>query len=257
MIKEDFEKRLTQEDICHAKSIIDEAHAYNVNIIINVGTSLIESENSIALANAYSCVYASVGIHPTDGTNNWKEQMSTLEKNLINDYHHKIVGVGECGIDLYHKPYQLSLQEDLFKAQIELALRYDRALIIHSRDASHETMMILDQYLKDIKRATMHCFSYDLSLATELVQKGFMLGIDAPVTYPKNSVLRTVVQQIPLTAIVLETDAPFLPPQEERGKKNHPRTIKRIAEEIARLRHESVETVARQTTLNAKKLFAL
>ena len=103
----------------------------------------------------------------------------------------------------------------------------------------------------------MHCFSYDAGYANQILEWGFVLGIGGTITYPKNDLLRQIVQTVPLTSIVLETDAPFLPPQIIRGKQNHPKHIKTVAEFIAQLRNEPFETVAQQTTENAQKLFGL
>lgn len=257
MIKETFDVPLTEQEIISAQLIINEASKHHVTTIINVGTSVMESKNCVNLSLAYPNLYATIGIHPTDATPHWKQELTELMIILKNDHKKKIVGIGECGIDLYHKPHNLVLQKDLFKAQIEWSLEKNLALIIHSRNASHETLMILDEYSNDIKRATMHCFSYDLSIAQELIKKGYMLGIDAPITYPKNNELRIIAQTIPLSHIILETDAPFLPPQKERGKKNHPLHIATIAQYIAELRNETFEHIAAQTTKNAFTLFGL
>lgn len=248
---------LTHDQISAAKPYIESAAQSKVTTIINVGTTLIESLNSIALAQKYPSVYASIGLHPTDCTDTWKHDFKELKKLMINKKAHKIVAIGECGIDLYHPGYNIQRQQDAFKAQIELALEHDVAIIIHSRNAAHETLAIIDTYKQNITRATMHCFSYDESIARDIIGMGCMLGIDGPITYKKNDELRTVATNIPLEHIVLETDAPFLPPQIIRGKQNEPQHIATIAAFIAELRNTTVETIATQTTANARKLFNL
>ncbi len=169
----------------------------------------------------------------------------------------KIVGIGECGIDMHYTDYNFSRQRDAFKAQIELALEHNLALVIHSRDAYDETLHILEEYRYNLTHVVMHCFSYDQAFAHTVTQWNFMLGIGGTITYPKNNELRTVVQSINLKHIVLETDAPFLPPQTMRGKQNHPQHIKDIAENIAHIRGESFDIIAQQTTRNALSLFKL
>ena len=160
-------------------------------------------------------------------------------------------------MDMHYPDYNLARQRDAFKAQIELALEHNLALIVHSRDAYDETLRILEEYKNNIRGAVMHCFSYDRAYADTVIAWNFVLGIGGTVTYPKNNELRTIVQNIDLQHIVLETDAPFLPPQSMRGKQNHPKYIRDIAEYIAQLRGESFDVIANQTTQNALALFKL
>lgn len=257
LVKDEFDTYLTQEQIKKAKVFIEEAARCDVTTIINVGTSFVESTNCVSLAHEYKNLYATIGIHPTDGTSEWRKEIAQFKTLLKDKIAKKIVGIGECGIDMYRPGYNLPLQQDLFKAQIELALENDLGLVVHSRNAADETLKILEQYKHDITRAVLHCFSYDLAIAQEVISWGFYVGIDAPITYPKNNELRDIVKTIPLSGMVLETDAPFLPPQELRGKKNHPKHIVDIAQRIAAERGESVELIAQETTKNALRLFGL
>jgi TatD DNase family protein len=255
MTKDSFDTPLQQSDITKAKTIIEQARDATVSLIINVGTRKIENQNCILLAQNFDSVFATVGIHPND-SDTWQEDLELMKKWLQKKEENKIVGIGECGIDMHYPDYDLQRQRDAFKAQIELALEHDLALIVHSRDAYDETLRILEEYKNNISRATMHCFSYDQAFARTVTNWGFMLGIGGPITYPKNNELRAVVTSTDLKNIVLETDAPFLPPQAIRGKQNHPKEIATIAHYIAELRGESFETVAQQTTENALNLIS-
>jgi TatD DNase family protein len=258
IVKNEFDRPLTADEISAAQTIINNARDVGVSIIINVGTNVIESENCYKLAEKYDTCFAAVGIHPTDATHDWKNDIKKLHAMIQKDARKKIVAVGECGIDRYHKGYNAQLQEDVFKAQIELALEHNLALSIHSRDAADETLDILLPYKGQLQQAVMHCFSYDQAIASEVVDNfGFFIGIDAPITYPKNEILRSVVNTMPLEAMVLETDAPFLPPQQLRGKQNSPEHIATIANFMADLRGQPFEAVAAITTANAKRLFRL
>ena len=256
MIKPTFDTPLQPSDLPQAQMIIEQAHVHNVNIIINVGTRAVENQNCILLARTFDSVFATVGIHPND-SDTWQEDFELLKKWVASKEEYKIVGVGECGIDRHYPDYNLNRQRDAFKAQIELALEHDLALVIHSRDAYDETLRILEEYKNNISRATMHCFSYDQAFATTVIDWNCVLGIGGTITYPKNEELRTVVKNVALKNIVLETDAPFLPPQAIRGKQNHPKEIVTIAQYIADLRNESFEQVAEVTTQNALALFKL
>lgn len=255
MVKEQFDTPLTSTELERSQEIVAQAAEHQVPIIINVGTSVIESLNCLALARRYPHVYAAVGIHPNDTTPHWKEDIVQLRTMLSANDHTKIVGIGECGLDFHYPEYDKSRQYDAFKAQIELALEYDRALIVHSRDAYDETLSILEPFKNDIKRGVMHCFSYDMAFAQQVIEWHYVLGIGGTVTYPRNEELRTIVRTIPLEKIVLETDAPFLPTQSMRGKKNHPQYIRAIAEYIAQLKQVSFESVAQKTTTAACTLF--
>lgn len=257
MIKKDFDILLSDENLQIARTIIEQSYDNDVKILLNVGTSLIESINSVKLSKKFDNVYSSIGIHPNDLNDNFKEELNKLSKLLIDKENNKIVAIGECGLDFHYPNYNLSRQIEAFKIQIDLALSNNMPLIVHSRDAYQETLEILSKFYSNSHKAvgTIHCFSYDLSFAKEAIALGFKIGIDAPITYPKNNGLRDVTKSINLTNILLETDAPFLPPQIIRGKQNHPLYIKTIANFIANLIGISYEEVAKQTTDNAQKIF--
>ncbi len=255
MVKKDFDVVLTESQIMQAQQIVDDAKKSGVTTIINVGTSFIESKNSVMLAQKIDNVFATIGIHPNDATLLWHKELKELELFLKKKEEYKIVGVGECGIDRHYKGYDLQRQYDAFKAQIELALTYDVALVIHSRDAYDETLRFLEEYVRHAPRAIMHCFSYDKTFADQVIAWKFKLGIGGTVTYPNNNTLREVVTAINLGDFVLETDAPFLPPQTIRGQQNNPREIKTIAHYIAALKNEPFEAIAQQTTANAYDIF--
>jgi TatD DNase family protein len=278
LIKEPFDRILTQEEVEKSELFITEAIQNSVKLLINVGTSLVESQNCVAIAERFSSCYATVGIHPNDCTEFWLDDFKKIEElvkkkestsavapsGLWRDSHAevltkagKIVGIGECGIDRHYPDYNLNRQYDAFRAQIELALRHDLGLVIHSRDAYDETLKILEEYKTDLTRAVMHCFSYDAAFAHYCFNRGIYLGIGGTITYPKNNLLREIVTTMPLDNLVLETDAPFLPPQSLRGQKNHPKNILLIAQYIAELRKLPLEELAHRTTQNALKLFGL
>jgi len=176
---------------------------------------------------------------------------------IQNKQEKKIVGIGECGLDFHYPDFDKQRQIDAFRSQIELALNHSLALVIHSRDAADETLDVLHEYKNDLRQGVFHCFSYDASIAREAIALGFVLGIGGTITYPKNEELRTIVHNITLEQFILETDAPYLPPQYMRGKPNHPAEIRTIAEYIAKLREESFEKIAKHTTQNAFRVFGI
>ena len=248
----------TTEEIMHANSIIQQANDADTKLIINVGTDLVESITCIKLAQLYKNCFAIVGIHPNDATENWKREFDQIAQLVKNKDENKIIGIGECGIDMHYENYNLTRQEDAFKAHIELALQYDLALSIHSRDAAEETFKVIDEYAKESNfRGIMHCYAYDQGYADQAINFGLKLGIGGTLTYPKNEILRSIVKTVQLEDIVLETDAPFLPPQVMRGQQNSPANIKIVAQYIAQLRQTSYENIADTTTATVKRLCKL
>lgn len=257
IIKPTFDVLLQKNDFEKVRNILQEAEKNHVTKIINIGTSLIESENSVAIAKTFSNIFTSVGIHPTDLQPEWQKDLKNISKLVKNKNENKIVAIGECGIDKYHQPFDLQRQKDGFKAQIELALENNLALVVHSRNAPEETLYSLEEFKKEIKRCVIHCFSENIDFAKTVTSWGFYLGIGGTITYPKNNELRQIIQTIGLEKIVLETDSPFLPPQIIRGKTNYPKYIYEIAQFISNLLDTSFDLVAKQTTNNAKKLFEI
>ncbi len=258
MIKKKFDVPITSAQLPQAELIIKQAHQDQVKYIINVGTSLIESQNCVQLAKAFEKVYASVGIHPNDCTQNWRADLKEIEQLLIKKEQNKIVGIGECGFDRHYPGYNIQRQKDAFKAQVELALEHNLPLIIHTREAADETLTALEEYKNESTfRGVIHCFSEDLSFAQQAIEWNFVIGIGGTLTYPTNDIVRTVAKTIALEKIILETDAPFLPPQVIRGQENHPKYILTIAEFLADLRNQPLKEVATQTTRNALTLFSI
>lgn len=256
MIKDPFDVALTREQVIAAQTIVNQAQQHGITTIINVGTSLVESRNCIELARTYAPVYASIGIHPNDCTQTWRTDFDELKKLLRNKQEHKIVALGECGLDFHYPDFNKQRQLDAFKAHLECALEYALPVIVHTRQARDETLRALEPYAGELQ-ATIHCFSEDLSFAQQVIAWKLYIGIGAPITYPKNERLRQIVTAVDLSSIVLETDAPFLPPQSLRGKQNHPQHIALIAQFIAQLRGTTHHDVAQQTTRNALTLFGI
>jgi TatD DNase family protein len=244
IIKKEHEVTLSTNCLSAITQIVNEASEHNVTTIINVGTSIIESSNSIMIAQHNRQVYASVGIHPTDLTLDWKEDMLILAKWAKHKNENKIIAIGECGLDLFHKKTSLSLQQDGFKAQIEIALENELPLVIHSRNAYDETLRAIEPYIKQSLTGVFHCFSYDIDFAQQAIDWGFMLGIGGTITYPKNEILRDVVRTC-------------LPVQSMRGKMNHPLYISTIAQAVADIRQTAKDAIATTTTNNAYQLFKI
>lgn len=257
LVKDSFDTPLQEPDYEGAKVAINNASAHGVEILINVGTSLIESKNCIELAKRFTKNYAVIGIHPNDITHEWQKEIKVLDAWAADKEALKIVGIGECGMDFHYPDYNVQLQKDVFRAQIELALKHDLALVVHTRDARDETLRVIEEYHKEIKRGIIHCFSEDQAFAKQVIEWGFAIGLGGTITYPKNNHLRAIAIATPLSNIVLETDTPFLPPQSLRGKKNTPANIALIGAYLAELKKLPTEDIERETTLTARSIFKI
>lgn len=259
MVAKKPDEPLCDEHFPHIEQIVTQAHHVGVQTIINVGTGISESINAVVLARRFASVYATVGIHPEDVSQyahqSVRASLAPLREQLAHKEENKIVAIGEVGLDFFHKPYDKQLQIDFFKAQIELALEYHLPLTIHIREAGDEVVKVLEEYCHDGIRGVIHCFLQNESVAQTVLAWGLYVGLDAPITYPKNNDLRELFKKIPLERILLETDAPFLPPQQYRGKQNTPAYIPLIAAALAALRDIDTAVVEDVTTANAQKLF--
>lgn len=256
LVDENVDRSFSEREYETAWHIISQAKTKNITTIITIGsTNLQDSVNCCLLAKNFSSVYAAIGIFPHDSKPSWKQDLQNLIP-LLKEYD-KIVAIGECGLDFHYPDFQEQRQKDVFKAQIELALEYNKALIIHTRQAPDQTLRIVDEFKHHNLRGVFHCFSEDLAYAQYVISLGFYIGIPATITYPKNNRLREIVSAVGLNNIVLETDAPFLPPQHMRGKQNHPEQIATIAEYISQMLSCPIEEIAKKTTHNAQKLFQL
>lgn len=234
---------------CHITSeyydnILEVISKMKDNIIIVSGTNKEDIKEVISLCN-YKNIYGTIGIYPTE-----ELDLKIIEDNINNK---KIVGIGEIGLD-YHLEHNKEEQKNKFIKQLDLARKYNKTVVIHTRDAIQDTYDILKNY-KDLKKV-IHCYSGSLEMAKEFIKIGCRLGIGGVLTF-KNSKLKDVVKEIDLKYLLLETDSPFLAPEPLRGTKNEPYNVIYVAKKIAEIKNVSLEEVLDITTLNAKDQFDL
>ena len=224
--------------------------------IINIGCSIESCKSTLELTKQYPFVYGAMGIHPSDIGDLNEDTFLWLREQVKKE---KVVAVGEIGLDYYwDKEEEVQKNQRIwFRRQLELAKESNLPVIIHSRDAAADTMEIMKEaYVQGIK-GVIHCFSYSKEQAQEYVKMGYYIGVGGVVTFKNGKKLKSVVEAIPLTSIVLETDCPYLAPEPNRGKRNESAYIQYVAEEIARLKGISVEEVLTQTEINAKQVYQL
>ncbi|MBS4013942.1 MAG: TatD family hydrolase [Bacteroidetes bacterium] len=221
-------------------------------LLPNVDIDTVESMMGLANQFPDNC-HPMMAIHPTSIKEDYKEKLEEIKHLLFNG---NFIAVGETGIDLYWDKTFYNEQVFSFEQHIEWAIKLDLPIVIHSRKSLDEIVKVLDNYKSSNIKGVFHCFPGNLIQAKKVIERGFYLGIGGVVTY-KNSDMSKVVSEIPLEWLLLETDAPYLPPVPHRGKRNESAYIPIIAEKVAELKGVSLEEVARITTDNAKKVFNL
>lgn len=224
-----------------------------VGTIVNISASCDSCRMVVELAGRYPFMYAAVGIHPDHVGGLDEKAFSKMEELLDN---RKVVAVGEIGLDYYWDNESHDLQRKWFIRQLELARRHNLPVVIHSRDAAADTLEVMKEHAQGLK-GVIHCFSYSRELAREYVKMGFYIGVGGVVTFKNAKKLKEVVEEIPLTSIVLETDCPYLAPEPYRGKRNNSLYISYVAKEIARIKNVDYDTVVRQTEANAIELYGI
>lgn len=196
--------------------------------------------------------FAMMGLHPTSvQPDTYEAELSLVETWLGQRIW---AGIGETGIDLYWDKTTLGIQQIAFARQCEWARELGRPIIIHSRNANREAIEVVRQAQDGRLRGIFHCFSGTVEEAKEMIELGFMLGVGGTLTYPKSE-LPEVLREIPLEHIVLETDAPYLPPVPHRGKRNESAFIRHTAEALSEAKVLPIAEIARTTTANALRMF--
>lgn len=224
----------------------------NVGLIVDPGCDLLSSRDAIALAEKYDFVYAAVGWHPEDIDKLTEESFAELIKLAE---HPKCVAVGEIGLDYYWDAEHKDEQKTLFIRQIELALKLDKPVIVHDREAHGDCFDIVCSYPE--LRGVFHCYSGSAEMAVELLKRGWYLGFDGPITYKNARKSIEVLEICPLDRMVIETDSPYLTPVPNRGKRNDSSNLKYVIEKIAEVKGVSPEEIERVTFENGKKLYAM
>ncbi|MEO5910748.1 MAG: TatD family hydrolase [Pelobium sp.] len=218
----------------------------------NVDSASIPLVMGMSEAYPKNC-FPMLGLHPCDVKENYQEELAIIREASTK---HQIYAIGEIGIDLYWDKTFLTAQQDAFKTQINWAKELGLPFVIHCRDAFDEVFEVLEEMNDEQMRGIFHCFTGNLAQAHQAIELGFLLGIGGVVTYKKAG-LAAVVEQLPLSSIVLETDAPYLAPVPFRGKPNESSYLVHIAQKIADLKQTSMEEIAEITTANSVKVFGL
>lgn len=231
--------------------VLDTLPQKDVFAVVNAGADIESSVKSIEISKEYNYVYASVGIHPENIPDEKCDYINILENLLKNE---KVVAVGEVGLDYHYSKDRKKEQLKLFEDQIILAIKHNLPVIVHDREAHRDTMDLLKKYNP---KGIVHCFSGSVEMAKEVIKLGMYIGIGGLITFKNAKTAVSVVENIPLSSIVLETDAPYMTPVPFRGTRCNSSHIKYTAEKIAEIKKINVDEVLKITKENACKIFNL
>ena len=233
--------------------VVARAGRAGITHMVTISTHLSRFERVKAVAERFSNVFCSVGIHPHEaGT----EAEVSVDELVRLAEHPKVVGIGETGLDFYYEHSPRDVQERQFRTHIEAARRTGLPLIVHTRDADTDTIRIMEEeHEKGAFPGLIHCFSASRELAARMVALGLYISFSGIVTFKKADELREVAKVLPEDRILVETDSPYLAPVPRRGKRNEPAFTAFTAACIADLRGVSAAEIARTTTANFKRLF--
>lgn len=227
----------------------------NVQYIVNVGASMQGVLDTVSLMEKYDLVYGALGIHPDHAGDLTEKEMEQLHALLQKE---KAVAVGEIGLDYYWDKASREVQKKWFAEQLHLASELELPINVHSREASQDSFdLICAEHAKrpGFRGGIIHCYSGSPEMAREYVKRGYHIGIGGVVTFKNARVLKEVAAQIPLEAIVVETDCPYLAPMPYRGKRNSSLFIPYIIEEIARIKEVPPQEVEMATYRNACRVY--
>lgn len=243
-----------QDDLLINKvdEIVNEANENNIKYMIVSGSDAVSNRKAIELAEQYDIVYATVGYHPNDVKEINESDYILLKEQATHD---KVVAVGEIGLDYYWDDSYKDLQKDAFKRQVSIAQEINKPIVVHSRDAINDTYDILKETDAKSIGGVIHAYSSSAEMATKFIDINFLIGIGGTLTFKNNNKTKRVVSEIPLSYILLETDAPYLTPVPFRGKINEPKLIRYVVSEIANIKGINEQEVMNVTTENAIELF--
>lgn len=219
---------------------------------IGTGNGPPDLEAGLRLADRYAHIYCTVGVHPHHAAKATDQTILELEALLR---HPKVLAIGEMGLDYHYNFSPPEIQREVFIAQLHLAARYNKPIVIHTREAWDDTFAILEEHWKG--KGIMHCFSGGPEEARRSLALGFHISFAGVVTFPKATSLQAAARQVPADRILIETDAPYLAPVPYRGKRNEPAFVAHTARKLADLRSSTPEEIARLTTFNFRTLMGL
>lgn len=241
---------LTKEFFEDVDKVIKDATNNDVVRYISDADSIESCYEMIELAKTHDNVYITLGIHPENCSDSFEELEKLIRENIDNS---KFIAIGEIGLDYHYGKETKDKQLELLNKELKLAEELNLPVVIHSREATLDTIETLKKY--NVK-GVIHCFSGSLETANIYMKMGYYIGVGGVMTF-KNSKIDEVIKEIPLDRLLLETDAPFLTPEPFRKYSNEPKYIRTIGEYLANLKDVSLDEVSTQTEENIKNIFGI
>ncbi|HXX34156.1 MAG TPA: TatD family hydrolase [Thermodesulfobacteriota bacterium] len=236
------------------EAVIQRAKESGVEYVFTVGTEKKDWKRALEIAESHPSIYAILGVHPHNAKEIDHQTYPMLRELCRNE---KVKAYGEIGLDFFRNFSPRDLQLMRFREQIGLAKELGLPVVIHDREAHHETLEILKSERAKDCGGIIHCFSGDYGMAKACMDMGFYISIPGSVTFKNAESFREVVKRIPLDSLLVETDAPFLTPVPFRGKRNEPSYVRYTAQRMAEVKNISLEKVAEVTTQNAMRVYRL
>lgn len=241
--------------------IIKETLNNGVSNFIVAGYNLESSKKAVEIVKKHKEAYAIVGISPNDVEDIQSEQdiedrILELEQIVKSDELHKIVAIGEIGLDYYWNKENKHLQKEMFMKQIELANKLNLPIVIHTRDAVNDTLEIIKEN-EVKKKGIFHCCPLNRELVKEALKLGYYISLSGVITFKNAKNADEIIQMIPEDKLLIETDSPYLSPEPLRGKRNNCMNVEYVAQKIAEVKNKTIEEIAEITNQNAKKVFRI
>jgi|ERR1035437_708778 TatD DNase family protein len=232
------------------------AQKENVSRIVNVGLGPDDNEKVIEQASKHKEVYAAVGWHPLRKTKITEDELETIAQLSTNS---KVVLIGEIGLDYFWRPgyneVPIEIQRYNFREMLKLSAKVDKSVCVHVRESFEDVLE--DLYAVPDAKGIIHSFIGNKKMADAFLERGMYLSLSGPLTYPKNQELRDAVKDVSISRLLVETDAPYLPPQPWRGQKSRPAMVVETAKTLAEIQKLTLEEVAEFTSANASAIFGL
>ncbi|MEW9675315.1 TatD family hydrolase [Lentibacillus sp. L22] len=234
--------------------VIERAFNSGVKYMVVVGFDRETIPLAIELAEQYETIYAAVGWHPVDAIDMTERELAWIEELSA---HPKVVAIGETGLDYHWDKSPKDVQKDVFRKQIRLAKKVNMPIIIHNREATEDILAILEEEDARQVGGIMHCYNVSADYLQTCLDMNFYISFGGTVTFKNAPLPKEAAIQVPSDRLLIETDAPFLAPHPNRGKRNEPAYVKLVAEQIAELRGKTFEEISKITTENAFSLFRI
>ena len=241
------------------EEVVLDAKKAEVTKLISIGTSIEETDLVVRVASQFPNIYPTAGVYPHE---NKDVPLADLERDLrkvLSKYKEDVVGIGECGVDIsnWENGRKVEEQVELFEMQINIAKESSLPLIVHNRNGDDQVLKLLEKYSGMELRGVVHCFDSDWDFAQKVLNLGFYISFSGLITYPNKKDLLEVVGKVPMNRFLVETDAPYLPPQEHRGQVNYPKYVRIIAEKVASVKEISISEIEENTYRNTCTLFGI